>query len=235
MGRPLYSSISTAAATSAPTPPDVTIRTVPDAVPDVPEVHKWSYWNAFDPDADDFFNGPNAVYEAFVDPSSLPPLREEIALEEAGDVMTVLGRAGQMERWPSPLSTEDGTSGRTTRSPYPFESDEDSEDEVITASDASLPSRPVIRRVLTPVLVPEEVEEDRPITPPPRPNTPPAVANPILYTPSPPPTVTPRLFTWAPRNVIPASPLPNRSARMSVGHLSPTAYVRPVIVNRIRG
>ena len=55
-----------------------------------------------------------------------------------------------------------------------------------------------------------------------RPSTPPAQMTP-LFAPSPPPSVTPRLYSWstltAPTSPIPASPLTNRNARMSVAHI----------------
>ena len=34
--------------------------------PAYPIVEKWSPWNAFDPDSDEFFNSESAVYEAFL-------------------------------------------------------------------------------------------------------------------------------------------------------------------------
>lgn len=262
MGRPLYSTSFTFPATTSAVQSDVSIRTDPDVVPDHPDIRKWSYWNAFDPDADEFFDGPNAVYEAFVDPSTLPPLREEIAVEEAEEALRAMRRSAEMRIGlvtplspaPPSLSSEDNASGRTSpasaalEEPYVIHLDHieraeesqlanDSEDEAAgdTAATpvASLPPPPVIRRVLT---LPADVELARPVTPP-RPSTPPpsvTTMTPLMYTPSPPPTVTPRLFTWAPRNAYPASPLPNRSARMSVAHISP-AYVPPVIISRVRG
>ncbi|KAF8586043.1 hypothetical protein K439DRAFT_1002332 [Ramaria rubella] len=59
MGRPLYTSIllsRNAAQVAQPEPPK----------PTFPVVEKWSRWNAFDPDSDEFFHPDNAVYEAFL-------------------------------------------------------------------------------------------------------------------------------------------------------------------------
>ncbi|KAF8508903.1 hypothetical protein JB92DRAFT_2950298 [Gautieria morchelliformis] len=60
MGRPLYTSILLARhateAAAQPAPPK----------PTYPVVEKWSRWNAFDPDSDEFFEADNAVYEAFL-------------------------------------------------------------------------------------------------------------------------------------------------------------------------
>ncbi|KIJ55278.1 hypothetical protein M422DRAFT_23888 [Sphaerobolus stellatus SS14] len=62
MGRPLYS--STLLARQAPAVKESTQN--PSQQPQAPVIEKWSRWNAFDPDADDFFEGENAVYEAFL-------------------------------------------------------------------------------------------------------------------------------------------------------------------------
>lgn len=275
MGRPLYSIASAqAATTTATTTPssDVTIRAAPDAAPDHPEVRKWSYWNAFDPDADEFFDGPNAVYEAFVDHSPLPPLNEEDLAVDGGFAPRRVARARRVveaeeelrpylspstSRSSSP-SSEGILSGRVSpatpladtfvhevhESPavmtiplsHQFEeADPGPEIEEVDSEEA-----PVIRRILTPPDVSAEEDAVRPATPPPRPVTPPnnvrniATTTPLIYSPSPPPTVTPRLFTWAPRNIYPVSPLPNRSARMSGASLPP-AYIPPAIVNRVHG
>jgi hypothetical protein len=60
MGRPLYTSVLLARyateAAAQPAPPK----------PTYPVVEKWSRWNAFDPDSDEFFEADNAVYEAFL-------------------------------------------------------------------------------------------------------------------------------------------------------------------------
>lgn len=255
MGRPLYSSTSAtraaaSATTPAPSPPEVAIRTQPEAAPEQPEVRRWSYWNAFDPDADEFFDGPNAVYEAFVDPSSLPPLREEISEEARRErIMSTLGLVTDLSLARS--SSSESESASETVSPYSpgpeatyvhveraqlSDDSDDDEDEASVPPAASLPP-PVVHRVVASVET--ETEIARSATPPPRPSTPPGTqfmvsTTPHVYTPSPPPTVTPRLFTWAPRNSYPASPLPNRGARMSVPHISP-AHVPSAIVNRVHG
>jgi hypothetical protein len=57
MGRPLFSQ------------PYVTapvVRSEPE--PGVTPYEKWTRWNCFDPDADEFFESEHAVYEAFIDP-----------------------------------------------------------------------------------------------------------------------------------------------------------------------
>jgi len=59
MGRPLFSH-------QYQTP---AVRVEPEQPP---TYEKWTYWNAFDPDSDEFFESEDAVYEAFIDPSQLP-------------------------------------------------------------------------------------------------------------------------------------------------------------------
>ncbi|KAG2365046.1 hypothetical protein BDR07DRAFT_1400178 [Suillus spraguei] len=51
------------------------------------------------------------------------------------------------------------------------------------------------------------------------------------FSPSPPPTVSPRIYTWAPhRQTYSPSPLPNNNARMSHAHISPALVrVRDVV------
>ena len=57
MGRPLFSASRQPA-----------VRVEPE--PQHPTVEKWTYWNAFDPDSDEFFDNDDAVYEAFIDPAN---------------------------------------------------------------------------------------------------------------------------------------------------------------------
>ena len=56
MGRPLFSASRQPA-----------VRVEPE--PQHPTIEKWTYWNAFDPDSDEFFENDDAVYEAFIDPA----------------------------------------------------------------------------------------------------------------------------------------------------------------------
>ncbi|KAI0633521.1 hypothetical protein C8Q77DRAFT_1217899 [Trametes polyzona] len=61
MGRPLFSASRQPA-----------VRVQPE--PQHPTYEKWTYANAFDPDADEFFENDDAVYEAFIDPGQQVPL-----------------------------------------------------------------------------------------------------------------------------------------------------------------
>jgi hypothetical protein len=65
MGRPLFS-----ASYSNPA-----VRTEPEIAPPAFPFEKWTRWNAFDPDSDEFFQRADAVYEAFLDSADvqLPP------------------------------------------------------------------------------------------------------------------------------------------------------------------
>lgn len=66
MGRPLYSTLlATRRATeevATQLPPPVTSA----AQTECPVIEKWSRWNSFDPDSDEFFQADDAVYEAFL-------------------------------------------------------------------------------------------------------------------------------------------------------------------------
>ena len=73
MGRPIYSQ----AYISAPA-----VRTEPP--PTIPPYEKWSYWNAFDPDSDEFFE--NEIIEDFID--QLPANEDDrliVHMAEASD------------------------------------------------------------------------------------------------------------------------------------------------------
>ena len=60
MGRPLYTSILLARHAT-----EAAVQSAPPK-PTYPVVEKWSRWNAFDPDSDEFFEADDAVYEAFL-------------------------------------------------------------------------------------------------------------------------------------------------------------------------
>lgn len=66
MGRPIFSHTYAAASPA--------VRTEPE--PKVDTCEKWSVWNRFDPDSDEFFE--NAEYEAFIDPAQLAAHSVEI-------------------------------------------------------------------------------------------------------------------------------------------------------------
>jgi hypothetical protein len=78
MGRPLFSQIYT----SAPA-----VRVEPE--PSVSPYEKWTYWNPFDPDSEEFFEN-DPVYEAFIEaPSSLEEeQREVVHIPEGSDSST---------------------------------------------------------------------------------------------------------------------------------------------------
>ena len=261
MGRPLFSSR-----------PEPAVRVEPE--PQHPTIQKWSYWNAFDPDSDEFFENDDAVYEAFIDPADRiqiprdPPVPRtvvDVDISSSSEASSS-GRGTPMEV----EDTEDPEArtrfGRTTTGGIRVRSRTAALDAALDAVPRENPvlrylstldeapsspqtepetreapeARPVIReRVVTYLDLPQEQsrtpspEPDMralrsfPATPV-RPSTPPAQMTP-LFAPSPPPSVTPRLYNWstltASATPHPASPLTNRDARMSVAHILTPALV----------
>jgi hypothetical protein len=63
MGRPLYSSVILSRQNSTTSVHPVEHNEPPSHVP---AVEKWSQWNVFDPDSDEFFQAEDAVYEDFL-------------------------------------------------------------------------------------------------------------------------------------------------------------------------
>ncbi|KAI0791981.1 hypothetical protein C8Q75DRAFT_753897 [Abortiporus biennis] len=234
MGRPLFSRQTTTPA----------VRVEPEqTIPQNPPYERWTYWNAFDPDADEFFESDEAVYEAFIDPSQLPHTLSEA---QSGSRETVVEREAEVEVDDS-LSTVSSGSSDSASSAGTLsgrESPAGSEEDVPVATlaidrvSANSPEQPEELQspsvITSPpnVIVIHNVNEMplRPSTPERRPATPPSTnttnenQTPLFFnaTPSPPPSLTPRLYSWASRAPVPpVSPLPNRSARMSVSHIQP--------------
>lgn len=264
MGRPLFSSTYDAPA----------VRVEPEQTQ--PAYEKWSYWNPFDPDSEEFFadaedervrpleqedvRGASALVEDVSSGSSdgtssgrETPLfadsnlsveelnlqeRRRRALEQAdldgftdGETRTPLPDDGQTYR------AVHSRVGYTTFSPpraatsyvrTPYRAEQ--------LSRSPSPTRvPHTEVAIEPMSVSRPAPtRSAPIAIPARPSTPPnQIAN-SYGTPSPAPSVTPRLYTWrAPALPVasPGSPLPNRGARMSVAHISPSA----VSVQRVLG
>ncbi|KAI0738476.1 hypothetical protein C8Q80DRAFT_1124660 [Daedaleopsis nitida] len=262
MGRPLFSARSPA------------VRVEPE--PQQPTYEKWTYWNAFDPDSDEFFENDDAVYEAFIDPADriqLPADRAQPSAVVDVDVSSSSEASSSGRGTPMEVVDADApdtasearreilrASGmRALDDPSPRNAVLDAEIE----AGRDLPSqervlyylslmenmenpqgrerrnqqepRPTVReRIPTYLDLPQE--ESRTPSPEPvalsraipipstpaRPSTPPAQNTPLFASPSPPPSVTPRLYSWsslAPAPGVPGSPLTNRGARMSVAHI----------------
>ena len=106
MGRPLFS-----ASYSTPA-----VRTEPEKTP--PSIHfeKWTHWNAFDPDSDEFFESGDAVYEAFLDPADVPlsteGRTEAAEAPEPEMLATIIARELEDSRGYSSASSEGTISGR---------------------------------------------------------------------------------------------------------------------------
>ena len=266
MGRPLYSSSRQPA-----------VRVEPE--PQHPAIQKWTYWNAFDPDSDEFFENDDAVYEAFIDPAnrihitadrSAPTVVEvdvsspsESSSSGRGSPMEVIDveipeneREQQLRNQREMLRASgirilDDSVPRTPVSDAQAEASRGlPSDERIQyymslidrmeadRADRQRERRPAVRERVTtyldfppedsrtpspePVQVPVTRSRTSVPSTPARPSTPPAQATPLFASPSPPPSVTPRLYSWAsisPTPPVPASPLTNRGARMSVAHI----------------
>ncbi|KAI0766055.1 hypothetical protein BC629DRAFT_905626 [Irpex lacteus] len=280
MGRPFFSS---AAQTSEA--PAVRVETEPAQ----PACERWTYWNPFDPDSEEFFSdaederirtldGPVAEAErprrmifedmnssssesdgtesgretpVFVEGDDGPSV-EELSPEE-GRLARTTGmrilrpdderhtyRANLPVRAPQPppsFSFASRTATSFVRTPYNRE--ESSPRRSSSPQPQPQPQPHPIPRAevaVEPILAPRPVSTpapSAPITIPARPSTPPSQAAWSFGTPSPAPSITPRLYTWRtiPAVGSPGSPLPNRSARMSVTHISPSA----ITVQRVLG
>ncbi|KAI0794442.1 hypothetical protein C8Q74DRAFT_1315157 [Fomes fomentarius] len=267
MGRPLFSSTRQAA-----------VRVEPE--PQHPTYEKWTYWNAFDPDSDEFFESDNAVYEAFIDPANriqLPADRPEPPAVVDVDVSSSSEASSSGRGTPMEVVDVDNIDRQLAREreilrarmralddPTPRNPVLDAQIEAGRAlppdervsyymslmdrmqtvqrerrEDAE--ARPTVReRIPTYLDLPLEDESRSPSpegvvlsrvsvpTTPARPSTPPAQTTPLFASPSPPPSVTPRLYSWsslAPAPGVPASPLTNRGARLSVAHIVTPALV----------
>ncbi len=108
MGRPLYSRPAVTVRVANEDPP------APATAPAQPTYEKWSYWNAFDPDADEWFEGDDAVYEAFItDPSQVVPnpLSPTSPVTEEDDGPIIVSVPPDVIRAGSPLSSGSSEAG----------------------------------------------------------------------------------------------------------------------------
>ncbi|KAH9832610.1 uncharacterized protein C8Q71DRAFT_777294 [Rhodofomes roseus] len=99
MGRPLFSQYHQTPA----------VRVEPEQPQ--PACEKWTYWNAFDPDSDEFFERDDAVYEAFVpqDGTALPqpPTLMDMPLSSSSSEASSSGRGSPTDEAGTDLSTEE--------------------------------------------------------------------------------------------------------------------------------
>jgi len=272
MGRPLFSaSYSTPAVHTEPEP-------APPAIP----FEKWTCWNAFDPDSDEFFESADAVYEAFLDPADVQPATDDrvgvgSGAPEPERLDAIIARELAESRSDSSASSEGTISGRG--SPMAVGSDDpagmlvdayragdsfeprrygqtqaESEDNERAARNQSPDMEyrsgredmgmPPLADVDDSALVLINERRVSRVMPPLSPFRsrgfiPHFSVNDLeqdddhgnISSPSPAPTVTPRLYSWAslggdtgspsPRQRPRPGPLTNPSARMSLAHLSP--------------
>src|ERR1700722_2256669 len=259
MGRPLFSQSYLS---------EPVVRTEPE--PSVPPYEKWSYWNPFDPDSDEFFTNP--VYAAFISlpPSPGPedhqtdiPLISEpphtpISTETTLTDRRMVLRSGipmmftaDSQYWDQALPRQVPSTAFSHHSPPP--------DMLYTPSfippdpETRIPETRVSVRgrsatitifrpqPLSPASPPQNFVDNLPrtsnITPIPIPtrtvvpNTPtpqpgflPSTPPSQMISPSPAPSVSPRILSWptrAPLTPSPSGPLTNPNARMSLAHIAP--------------
>lgn len=254
MGRALYS-----LAYAVPQP---AVRTEPE--PEVDRVGRWSTWNRFDPDSDDFFQ--DAEYEAFIDPVSVErshaqmspiPIVAETTSDgldsgdssdsEQGSPMlvrpvtvasinsghqvrfpndrglgrparsTALGRFASLSPVHSPVLPQNSDQlGNPPFIPPPFFR-QPSPDIILEPERPAAPRRgSPFRRTVNIVPINASRIQIQPATRSPSPDspatpaTPPSPSTPLhqsrqMLTPSPPPSVTPRFYSWQ-THAIPSLP-----------------------------
>ena len=255
MGRPLFSHAYTAPA----------VRVEPEPY------EKWSYWNPFDPDSEEFFADAEEERIRSPEPESETPVLEgvvrgvtELVEEAASSGSSEASSSGRgtptleddglsveelelyrrrviagNRRDTSASPTDDGQTYRAVarprtsfvRSSWYIEDGSRSPSPV----QFSVPRAQVVPEPVVAADAPSAATVTRtspiPIPAPARPTTPQNNTASYSYgSPSPPPSVTPRLYTWARTTVAapsPSSPLPNRSARRSLAHItaSPSARI----------
>ncbi|KAF8809506.1 hypothetical protein BYT27DRAFT_7094288 [Phlegmacium glaucopus] len=226
MGRTLFSqSYSTAPA----------VRIEPEPIVDLCE--KWSIWNRFDPDSDDFFQ--DAEYEAFVDPEQYQREQEELAAVAQTDAATESSDSSESSvsdrGSPMAVGSDDPAILLATYANHPWSSAaangenlgnpvfippasfrEPSPGIELDDNPPSSPRSPTLRRTvnITPITVPTNPQvvfmppTRSPSPDTPTPSTPPPLmyqTSPVMLTPSPAPSATPRFYSWQ-RHPIPALP-----------------------------
>ncbi|KAJ7105474.1 proline-rich protein [Mycena crocata] len=249
------------------------IRVEAEPLPVCPD--KWSVYNRFDPDSDEFFEG--AEYEAFVDQEGLleQPVAVAELLSNSSDSSSASSDSGESTSPVAPpvrmTAIWDQLAADIPGYAPPYlpritdsNANADDDDEMLasaspphapsslrnstTATDLGLahrvPDSP--RRIsVPPISIPAA---QAPSTPSPAsesdvsPRTPPAVHALLpLVTPSPPPTVTPRIYMWGPRtahatpgspsvrHTHSAGPLTNPAARQSLARI-PRRLVQNVAI-----
>lgn len=134
MGRPIFS-----ASYSNPA-----VRTEPEPAPPAIPFAKWTRWNSFDPDSDEFFEDDNAVYEAFLDPADIERRRRRDEPESIGALVE-----REMERSYSPADTY-GSSSDSTVSGRASPMAEGPDDPAGMIADAYRATQPVPRHPIPP-------------------------------------------------------------------------------------
>lgn len=239
------------------------VRTEPEPQVDICE--RWSAWNHFDPDSEDFFQ--NAEYEAFIDPVPSLEAATLVGTEVVSDTSDSSDGSVSDNGSPMAVGSDDMSvlinnlraaeaEWATRRVSAPVASPEVSPTpaffppaylraptptlEANSTTSSSPPRSPTVRRTvnIAPISIPNErvVEVDLspspespmpPSTPPPQPRE----QHDMMFSMSPPPSVTPRFYSWQ-RHAIPTlpsspslargnrdGPLTNPRARMSFARI----------------
>ncbi|KAH7890873.1 hypothetical protein F5I97DRAFT_1946996 [Phlebopus sp. FC_14] len=244
MGRPLFSKA---------------FQTAPAVrEPQSPQYEKWSYLNAFDPDSDEFFESEQAVYEAFMDPVTSGNSEDEEEGDEDRDVLVVrLGYPASSERDSPMAAGADEPAHLVVDDFHDLRRMEDSEAALTDPTvRVRLATRPPPGEIRWANLPSEGDHDERLATPAPSapipvpivrsrradegsalsPSTPPSRQTPAQFSPSPPPTSTPRIYSWAhnpsySNSPSAGSPFTNPHARTSYAHLSPALIrIRDVVI-----
>lgn len=256
MGRPLFSQAYTA--------PAVRLE------PEQPQpFERWSIWNPFDPDSEEFFAdaevericpAEEAQDSGARSTRSLSPVEggaESASVSEASssgrgtptgddDDLSAEELELAIRRRVSPArdrragTPDDGQTYRAAARPHTSYVRALHYDPPQRASPPSATTMPIPRAQVAPepiVALPATPARSNPIPipAPARPTTPTHGTPTYSYgSPSPPPSVTPRLYTWASRTpalpiaASPGSPLPNRGARMSFAHIASSSAPRVI-------
>lgn len=224
MGRPLFSSLyrNDMPVTSIP----------PQQPPAVQEQYtRWSPQNRFNPDSDEFFTGPDAVYEAFVeeeDEEQVVQPAAAAAVDDADEASSDVSAADVDQPSPMAVGSDDPT---TMLSAFAYISQWEQN---YRPTDASVATRHH-RESSAPEVVLRTTQVDPipiPIPPPHhhtlRSATPPPPTSQLLFAPSPAPNVTSHIYGWttpAHHTLFPlppsrGGPLSNPNARVSLSHIN---------------
>ncbi|THH15234.1 hypothetical protein EW146_g5216 [Bondarzewia mesenterica] len=203
MGRPLFSSVDRSPVVVAPETGE--------------HIHyeKWTH-GAFDPDSDEFFE--DAVYEAFLEPEDTIDVNSAERMSTSTVAAENVAPDAEEPLWEIVIHRNRNGNNRVDLVPSDSRRQRASGGDSPTLSTTnSAPSSPTQSRVHTSDITPIPLRssavrgQGRPITPP--------FGSPswAMLEPSPPPNVTPRLYSWSSAHASPPSRQPAARMRPTVG------------------